>query len=117
MYIPTLNQRFSLPTGWDSLTGRGRFQSGRGLTFFYFEWLNSLKLATKILNCGSWNFFSNICYPDATLENKPFVDIMMTIMKNARTMTKNKEMIDKASNDTSYSKKTPAILKKTSIRY
>jgi len=29
------------------VTGRGRFQMGRGLTFLYFEWLNSLKLLQK----------------------------------------------------------------------
>jgi len=30
------------------------FQTGRGLTFSYFEFT---QISQKILNCGSWNFF------------------------------------------------------------
>jgi len=52
-WIPSLG----FETSVSQPTGRGRFQTDRGLTFFYFEWLNALKLAK---NSQLWvveNFF------------------------------------------------------------
>ncbi len=41
-------------------TGRGRFQTGRGLTFFDCEWLNALRLTKDYQLWVVEIFFSNI---------------------------------------------------------
>jgi len=55
----SLKQCFSTD-GSQPGNGSWKIPNGSRNNFFYFEWLNSFKLAKKILNCGSWKFFFQI---------------------------------------------------------